>query len=70
MVNNSSLPRSMMKERKIFAVGVKNAKLSTGPTLPIAGPTFPRHVAVAPRDVSKSYPMIESVNAQNTNNKR
>lgn len=35
----------------------KCAKLSTGPTEPIAGPTLPREVATAPMEVLKSIPV-------------
>jgi hypothetical protein len=54
IVNNSNLPRSIMKERKILAAGEKKAKLFTGPTNPIPGPTLPSEVATAPKEVNKS----------------
>lgn len=70
MVNNSSLPKSIINDKNIFAPGEKKAKLSTGPTLPIAGPTLPREVATAPSEVDKSYPIKESTNDPKTKIKR
>ncbi len=55
-VNNSSRPINIKKERNHLLTSGKCAKLSVGPTFPIAGPTFPRVVATDPSAVVKSTP--------------
>lgn len=52
-VKTSRRPNIIKKLKNNFAVAGKWAKLSTGPTLPMAGPTFPRQAMTAPTDVSK-----------------
>ena len=66
-VKSSNLPISIKKERIIFARSGKCAKLLTGPTVPIPGPTFPRQVATAPAAVRKSNPKIDNKIEPNTN---
>ena len=57
----------MITDKKIFADGEKNAKLSTGPTLPIPGPTLASEVATEPSEVARSYPIRERAKAPKTN---
>ncbi len=52
--------------RKNLLAGSSQAKLSTGPTLPMPGPTLPRLVAVAPMAVSRSWPRVVITMAPNT----
>ena len=58
MVNNSRRPSSIKNDKTHFPTLGIAAKLSTGPTSPIAGPIFPNDEIVAPIAVLKSSPMI------------
>ena len=51
---------SIKNDRITFARSGKLAKLLTGPTVPIPGPTFPRQVATAPAEEIKSNPKIDN----------
>lgn len=55
-VNNSKRPISIKNEQNHFAAFDKWAKLSTGLTLPIAGPILPKEDAAAPKADRKSKP--------------
>ena len=57
MVNNSNLPNNIKKDKNHFPIEGIWAKLSVGPTEPIAGPTLPSEVATAPIAEVKSKPM-------------
>ena len=70
MVNNSSLPSNIRKAKKYFTTGGIQPKLSTGPTSPIAGPTFPNEVALAPKAVLNSIPNPHKVTVPNTKMRR
>ena len=65
-VNSSSLPTNIIKERNPLADSGIPAKLLRGPTSPIAGPTLPRQVAIAPNDETKSTPMTVSTREPKT----
>ena len=69
MVNNSSLPTTIKMLKIHFTISGRWAKLFTGPTVPIPGPTFPMHVAVAPAAVIKSTPNKERSIEPSTNSK-
>ena len=47
----SNLPITINTERNSFAPLDKEEKLSTGPSDPIDGPTFPSAVAIAPNEL-------------------
>ena len=68
-VNNSNLPTTMNKLRIHFTTSGKWAKLFTGPTVPMPGPMFPMHVAVAPAAVIKSTPSNANIIDPTTNSK-
>jgi len=53
IVNISNLPITINTDKNNFAPLEISAKLSTGPSEPIEGPTFPKAVAIAPNDVLK-----------------
>ena len=53
IVKTSNLPTIIKNERNTLPTGGICAKLSIGPTLPMAGPTLPMHVAVEPIDDKK-----------------
>ena len=55
-VKSSKRPMSIKKAQNHFALIVKCAKLSTGLTLPMAGPIFPKLEAAAPNAETKSNP--------------
>ena len=66
-VNSSSLPINIINNKKPLADSGISAKLFNGPTSPIAGPTLPKQVAVAPMAEMKSTPNIVKTNEPNMN---
>lgn len=66
IVYSSSLPQSMQNEYIHFAASCWEAKLSTGPTAPNPGPTFPSVVATALKDVIRSSPVADTATEEKT----